>query len=269
VAQSDEYVMGGLEAGAESRRLSLLEATRDPATVRRLEALGVERGWRCLEVGAGHGSIARWLADKVGPDGSVVALDIDTRFLTELPPNVEVRVLDIRETGVEPGVYDLAHCRALLMHLPDPAGALARMAAALAPGGVLLAEEGDYGLYHYGGHPEAEEISRTARDVLDAMTHAGIVNASFGRRLPGMLSSAGLKLLGAHVDTGVSRPGDPGYEFTRQTVMDSAPRLIEAGLLDTAGPSRLESFWGKPGTVITGPSLVAAWAQKPNDGVHP
>jgi hypothetical protein len=185
-----------------------------------------------------------------------------------MPENVEVRQVDIRETGVEPGAYDLAHCRALLMHLPDPGETLARMVEALAPGGLLLAEEADYGLYHYGGHPNAEEISRVAQDVLDVMTKTGMVNASFGRRLPGMLTSAGLTLLGAHVDTGVSQPGDPGYEFTRRTVMDSAPRLIEAGILDGPGVSGLEGFWGQPGTVITGPSLVAAWGQKPNGG-HP
>jgi SAM-dependent methyltransferase len=268
VTQRDEYVMSGLEAESESRRLGLLEATRDPSTVRRLTALGVGRGWRCLELGAGHGSVARWLSGTVGPDGSVVAVDIDARFLDGMPDNVEVRQIDIREEGVEAGAYDLAHCRALLMHLPDPADALARMADALAPGGVLLAEEGDYGLYQYGGHPDAEEISRVARQVLDVMTESGLVNASFGRRLPGMLSSAGLTFLGAQVETGVSQPGDAAYEFTRQTVMDSAPRLIEAGILDDAGVSRLQGFWGQPGTLVTGPSLVSAWGQKPSDGAR-
>ncbi len=263
MTRETEYIMGGLEAEPESRRLALLESTRDPTTVRRLEALGVAGGWRCLEVGAGHGSIARWLAEAVGPKGSVVAVDIDPRFLKALPENVEVRELDIRERGVETGAYDLVHCRALLMHLPSPAVALARMADALVPGGVLLAEEGDYGLYHYGGHPEAEEISRVARQVLDVMTETGMFDASFGRRLPGMLSETGLTFLGATVETGVSKPGDPGYEFTRRSVMDAAPRLIEAGVLDDAAVAALEDYWGKPGTVVTGPSLVSAWGRKP------
>jgi hypothetical protein len=83
-----------------------------------------------------------------------------------------------------------------------------------------------------------------------------------------MLASAGLTFLGAHVETGVSQPGDAGYEFTLQTVMDSTPRLIEAGILDEAGVSRLRGFWGQPGTLVTGPSLVSAWGQKPSDGGH-
>jgi ubiquinone/menaquinone biosynthesis C-methylase UbiE len=64
----------------------------DPFTIQRLEALGVGEGWRCLEVGAGGGSIAKRLCGKVGPRGRVVATDLQTKFLEALPkPNLEVR----------------------------------------------------------------------------------------------------------------------------------------------------------------------------------
>src|SRR5438093_11116540 len=68
----------------EPLRLRLLEQHADPTSARRLEATGVRAGWRCLEVGAGHGSIARWLASQVAPSGSVVALDLETSLLSEL-----------------------------------------------------------------------------------------------------------------------------------------------------------------------------------------
>ena len=48
-------------------------------------------GWRCLEIGAGRGSMATWLAERVGPAGQVVATDIDTRYLERLDlPNLHV-----------------------------------------------------------------------------------------------------------------------------------------------------------------------------------
>jgi hypothetical protein len=53
-----------------SERLALLEACHDPATFRRAQALGVDAGWSCLEAGAGHGSVARWLAQRWGPAGA-------------------------------------------------------------------------------------------------------------------------------------------------------------------------------------------------------
>jgi 2-polyprenyl-3-methyl-5-hydroxy-6-metoxy-1,4-benzoquinol methylase len=263
MADNRQYVMSEIDGRTESGRLDLLELSRDPETIGRLAALDIQPGWRCLEVGAGHGSIARWLADQVGSTGSVVAADIDPRFLTEMPENVEVRRLDIRQEDAEAGVYDLVHCRALLMHLPDPARALARLAAALRPGGVILAEEPDYGLYTYGGHPDVDALNVMTRRALDAVTQAGIFNAWLGRGLPAMLPSAGLVLRGTAIETKVSQPGDPRSEFERLTALESVPPLVAAGVVEETSLAQLKAYFGQPGTIITGSSLVAAWAQKP------
>jgi SAM-dependent methyltransferase len=262
MATGGRYVMADADETTESGRLQLLETCRDPGTIGRLVRTGLAPGWRCLEVGAGRGSIARWLAARVGPTGSVVAVDIDPRFLTNMPENVEVRALDIREDEVEPGAFDLVHCRALLMHLPDPARTLERLVAALRPGGVLLAEEGDYGLYHYGGHPEAEMLTELAHQAFEALKRARVLDARFGRSLPAMLSASGLELRGAEIETRVTVPGEPEYEFARVTALEGLPGMVAAGLWDDVSSERLTSYFGQPGTVITTPSLVAAWGQK-------
>jgi ubiquinone/menaquinone biosynthesis C-methylase UbiE len=57
-----------------------VERAYDPGTFESLGRVGIKPSWRCLELGAGAGSVARWLAAWV-PDGSVVATDIDTLFL--------------------------------------------------------------------------------------------------------------------------------------------------------------------------------------------
>src|SRR5215472_1971256 len=59
----------------EHRRLLLIEATLDPFTIAHLERIGVAEGWRCLELGAGAGSIAAWLAGRAGA-AHVIATDI-------------------------------------------------------------------------------------------------------------------------------------------------------------------------------------------------
>jgi SAM-dependent methyltransferase len=93
----DEYLLSHTAEASERKRLGLIERLADPMSQRDLAALGIQHGWRCLEVGAGHGSVARWLAEQVGPQGRVVATDINPRFLTEIElPNVEVRRHDIR-----------------------------------------------------------------------------------------------------------------------------------------------------------------------------
>jgi tRNA A58 N-methylase Trm61 len=63
------------------RRLDLLEQYYDPASFRWAPALGVRDGWCCLDAGAGGGSFARWLGERVGATGSVVAADIDVELL--------------------------------------------------------------------------------------------------------------------------------------------------------------------------------------------
>ncbi|MGH8922388.1 MAG: SAM-dependent methyltransferase, partial [Actinomycetes bacterium] len=78
-------------------RLELLEQIYDAGTIRRLDSLGVGAGWRCLEVGAGGGSITRWLCDRVGPGGRVLAIDLDTRFVEQLDDeNLDVCCMDLR-----------------------------------------------------------------------------------------------------------------------------------------------------------------------------
>ncbi len=59
----------------EGTRLRLLEKIADPRSISLLEGLGVAPGSICAELGAGAGSMAAWLADRVGPDGSVLAVD--------------------------------------------------------------------------------------------------------------------------------------------------------------------------------------------------
>ena len=91
----------------EDERLSLMSRMLDPQMFFRLEQLGVGEGWRCLEVGAGNGSVSRWLAERVGPAGRVVTSDIDTRFLDRLSlPNLEVRRIDVTRDPLGDG-YDL------------------------------------------------------------------------------------------------------------------------------------------------------------------
>src|SRR5438034_3794011 len=57
----------------ERQRLRALSDIYDPDTIRHLEDLGVGTGWRCLEVGAGEGSIARWLSAHPRPIRSAPA----------------------------------------------------------------------------------------------------------------------------------------------------------------------------------------------------
>jgi hypothetical protein len=87
-AFDDAKVWASVGAG-ESRRLDLLAERLDPVTKRRIGLLGLAPGVRCLEIGAGRGSVARWLCEHVASQGQVT--DLETGFLSGLAlPNLTV-----------------------------------------------------------------------------------------------------------------------------------------------------------------------------------
>lgn len=128
----------------ETERLRTNEALWDPGTLERLDKLGVAPGWSCLEVGAGAGGAAVWMADRVGPTGRVVAADLEVGRLTSLlDRDIEVIEYDLRTEELPAGQFDLVHARMLVQHLPDRADAVARLTRALKPGGRLFLEDTD------------------------------------------------------------------------------------------------------------------------------
>ena len=228
------YVAAETEDALERERLGLLSLLLDPITIRRLEALGLREGWCCLEVGAGNGSVARWMAGRVGPSGRVVATDLDPRFLREPGlPGVEVRSHDISADGLEAGRYDLVHCRLLLMHLRDPEDALARMVAALKPGGLLLAEEGDYGLFGAADpkHPAAERFDAMTHAIFETLKSAGLVDPYLGRRVGHLLERSGLAEVESEGVTWLNRGADPGARQTRMHFDLARKALAAEGVL--------------------------------------
>jgi len=127
------------------RRLRLLEACHDPHTIARATALGVGPRWRCLEAGAGAGSIARWMSRQVGRRGHVLAVDIDTTLLSDTTaPNLEVRQLNLVTDQLPTSAFDFVHARLVLMHLAEREHVLDQLVGALRAGGIILLEEYDF-----------------------------------------------------------------------------------------------------------------------------
>src|SRR5262249_16802113 len=157
----------------ERERLALLTRIADPITTRRLTELGVRPGWRCLEVAAGDGSVARWLASRGGPRGGVVAADPNPPFLDGHGlANFGVRRHNALADDLEAAHSALVPCRALLMPPPDPVRALRRLVSAVRPGGWLLVEEAD-GSSSFGaadaGHARAAGFDRRTRALWAAL----------------------------------------------------------------------------------------------------
>src|SRR5436190_24232336 len=133
-----KYVLGHHLKG-EGARLDLMSELLDPMHRRYIEELGcVKPGARTLEVGCGNGSISAWLAERVRPGGTAVAVDMDLSLIHVRMPNLELRQADIVAGPVERGAFDLVTARAVLHHVADPEAAMANMVVSLRGGGALL-----------------------------------------------------------------------------------------------------------------------------------
>ena len=80
----------------------------------------------------------------VGPSGRVVAVDLDTRFLSDIDqPNVDVIKADFLSDAPTAGSFDLVLTRFALFHLPDPKQAIDRMVQLAKPNGWVFAVDCD------------------------------------------------------------------------------------------------------------------------------
>ena len=180
------------------RRLDLLETLDDPGTFQHLEAIGVAEGWRCLEIGAGGGSVASWLCRRVGSRGRVVATDLETRFLDELEhQNLEVRRHNLASDALESNEYDLVHARSVLMHLPQRDAALGSLVRAARPGGWVLLEEPDssFDAPDLASPKASQALYRRVTDAIYRFVRDRGVDPTFGGGLYGRLRALGLQEL--------------------------------------------------------------------------
>ncbi|HMF46399.1 MAG TPA: methyltransferase domain-containing protein [Candidatus Udaeobacter sp.] len=128
------YVLGH-ELRGEGARLALISELLDPMHRRYIDALGVVKpGAHALEVGCGNGSISAWLAERVSPGGTAVAVDLDLSLIHVRMPNLELRKADIVAGPVERGTFDLVTGRAVLHHVTDAQAAIVNMVAGLKTG---------------------------------------------------------------------------------------------------------------------------------------
>jgi SAM-dependent methyltransferase len=261
-----DYVFDNAQRGMRDR-LAQVEATFDPNTIAQLEARGVAPGWRCLEVGGGGGSIAAWLARRVAPTGTVLATDLDTRFLDALDlPGLSIRRHDITIEPLPEGAFDLVHARAVLHHLAAPETALARLVVALAPGGWLVVADPDW--VSFAPDPALNPVDAALLERLVAAHYALVqargVDPFYGRRLYRQLLRLGLADVGAAGSVPLVRGGSAIANLFRTTVMADHHQadLLAGGLVDAADLAAGTALLDDPAVVVMGPSMVTAWGRR-------
>jgi SAM-dependent methyltransferase len=244
-------------------RFAALSELFDDVSIHHLKRLAVGVGWHCLEVGAGAGSIAKWLAGCVGPSGRVLATDIDPCFLKCMKsPNIEIRQHDIVTDALPETSFDLVHSRLVLHHIPQREQALERLISALKPGGWILLEDHDSVSMPPDPATSAGEILLKTQLAAWKVLDDGGVNRSYGRLLFGRLRAYGLTDVGAEARAFMWQSGSAGAAILRANFQQLRAAMISRGYVT---PQEFEddlSRLDQPEFVAPSGILWSCWGRK-------
>jgi SAM-dependent methyltransferase len=214
--------------------------------------------------------VARWLAERVGPAGSVLATDIDPRFLEPLAaPPLAVQRHDITTDPLPAAAFDLVHTRLVLGHLPAREAVLGRLVHALKPGGWLLLEEFDsLSLLTDAGQNPVEGWPRAYMAMLRLMTERG-VDLRLGRLLPGRLRDHGQVDVDGEARAFLVQPGRPWVDLLRANVEQLREPLRAAEGWSAAEFERTVAALDDPERINPSPLLWAVWGRRPGSVAGP
>jgi SAM-dependent methyltransferase len=239
----DDYVLGTRDDEVE--RLGLQHRVWRPRVLDAWRRAGIASGATVLDVGAGPGFATLDLAEIVGPEGKVMALERSPHFLSVLRAraeragiaNVEAREQDVAEGSFGEGFADASWCRWLLSFVDDPKAVIASIAAALKPKGVAIFHEyGDYGAWRM--MPPNPDVDRFRSLVMRSWRDAG-GEPDIAPFLPAWLTASGMEVVEIRPLIEIVPRTSFVWEWPAAFMATGAARLAELGYVGDEEAGRL------------------------------
>ena len=244
MVSTKDYVLGTHDE--EIERLGLQHRAWRQCVLDLWRSAGIGPGQTVLDVGCGPGYASLDLAELVGPSGRVVAIDKSERFLSTLNAtcrerridNISAHPVDLDAGEFPHVVADRAWCRWVLAFVKDPRAVLARIAAALAPDGVIVLHEYfDYSTWR--AAPRCAELEEFVSAVMASWRDNG-GEPDIALSLPRWLEELGFELRRARPVIDVVRPDHPKWTWLATFVEVGRSRLVDLGYMSQG---RAESIW--------------------------
>jgi len=267
----DSYALG--RTREEHDRLRAQARVWESATGRLLDRVGLAPGASCLDAGCGPGETMRLMAQRVGPAGRVLGIDVDASLGATAEATLHAaghrhcrfRAHDLTAGGPIPGApFDLVYARLLLFHLPQRRAVLARLWDAVAPGGHLVVQ--DYDLRSCSVLPALDSASELLRVVIGAFTAVGC-DVHAGARLPQLFVQAGAGVPDGTDVAGRIEPLGSGRVLLEQTFRSLLPTALAHGVTtETGAAATLAAIDRDAADFADGPLLwpllIGAWKRK-------
>jgi ubiquinone/menaquinone biosynthesis C-methylase UbiE len=232
-----------------------------------LDLIGVQAGWRCVDLGCGPRGITDLLSERVGPAGRVVGVDKNEQFLAHgrarAAANVEFRHGDACDTGLSSETFDLVHMRFVAGTTSDPESLLREAIRLARPGAVVALQEPDAEtMACYPPHPAWDRLMAAMEGVFASIG----ADVHIARRLHTLMAQAGLTdihyrpfLLGLHAS-------DPMIDHLPATIESLRGTILQLGLLSEAEMpvvlAQCRAHLRDPGTVVRSFMVAQVWGRK-------
>ena len=233
----EPYLLAG--GALELDRLRLQAKVFEPSTEAWLDEIGIETGWRCLDLGCGALGIIGALARRAGPSGRVVGLDFDAKLLAAADVfvaqsglgNIELMQGDAFATKLPAASFDCVHARFMFAPLGRDNDLLQEMYRLTRPGGLIAIQEPDSDAWAC--WPRSAHFDALKGAILAAFRSAG-GDFDAGRRTFGMLRVLGLENIRLRATVIGLHGAHPYMRVPIQLASSLRNRIVEGGLL-TAG----------------------------------
>jgi SAM-dependent methyltransferase len=267
----DDYVLG--HSVDEYERLRRQARTLAPVTTRLFHAIGLQSGWKCLDVGCGPGETMRLMGEFVGPSGEVTGLDRDARAgrqaIERLAATgtsryrfIEADIESTNEIGGE--LFDLTFARLALLFTRDPVAVLRKMLGWTKLGGYVAVQ--DLHVSTINLYPKLEACSELLRVILETCERSG-QDMEFAFKLPVYFVEAGI---GTPDGTDINLPMtsfEPFMVHHQDLCRSLLPRAIE---LKVTTEARMRSVFRDIEEAAVGgqqysalwPAMIGVWKRK-------
>ena len=272
---SEKYLLA--DGTTEPERLQLQALAWEAETEAMLDRIGLKAGGTCLDVGCGAMGILRPLSHRIGPTGSVIGIDLDSRQLavarmfiqkTELR-NVELLQQDVYNTLFPRASFDLVHARFVFAPSGQDEKLLQEMIALTKPGGVVAMQEPDFTCYTC--FPPHWAWERLKDAVIAAFKQSG-GDLHVGQRTYGMLRRAGLEGVQIRATVLALHDGHPYMRNLIHTAISLYQRILDARLRTKAELDEAlhvcEEVIQNPETFVQTFILTQTWGYKPASSIE-
>ena len=232
--ETNEYILGTEKE--ELLRLGLQHQVWDSEARKGWEIAEIGPGQTILDLGSGPGYCTFELAYITGPNGKVIAVDKSKSYIDFINKqnelhglNIETMHCDFDEMKLKPNSLDAVYCRWALAWIPNPEEVLAKLEAALVPGGVLVFQE-YYDWSTFQTEPYYPMLDKGIKAILQSF-YDSPGNINVGKKIAGFCYDLDLEVISIRPLTKMVTPHQFEWQWPTTFLNIYMPKVVEIGLI--------------------------------------